>query len=152
MQETQEMQVRSLGQKNPLEEGTATHSSILAWRIPRTEEPGRLQSMGSQRVGHVWSNLAYMHAHYIYYNWAWKYERYMPLTYWKLILFVCLCVCVYIAFLLVLRLTGKEIACNAGDAMENPMDRGAWQAIVLSQSQTRLKGLSTRTHVLYIYL
>ena len=44
--------VRFLGWKDPLEEGTATHSSILAWRIPWTEEPGGLQSMGSQRVGH----------------------------------------------------------------------------------------------------
>ena len=42
--------VRSLGREDPLEEGMATHSSVLAWRIPRTEEPGRLQSMGSQRV------------------------------------------------------------------------------------------------------
>ena len=41
-----------LGQEDPLEEAMATHSSILAWRIPWTEEPGRLQSMGSQRVGH----------------------------------------------------------------------------------------------------
>ena len=46
----QEMQVRSLGQEDPLEEGMATLSSILAWRIPRTEETGGLQSMGSQRV------------------------------------------------------------------------------------------------------
>ena len=52
MQETQEMQVRSLGQEDPLEEGMATHSSILAWRIPWTEEPDGLQSVGSQRVGH----------------------------------------------------------------------------------------------------
>ena len=44
--------VRSLGQEDPLEKEMATHSSILAWRIPWTEEPGRLQSMGSQRVGH----------------------------------------------------------------------------------------------------
>ena len=44
------MRVRSLGQEDPLEEGTATHSSILAWRILWTEEPGRLQSIGSQRV------------------------------------------------------------------------------------------------------
>ena len=44
--------VRSLGWEDPLEEGMVTHSSILAWRIPWTEEPGRLQSMGSQRVGH----------------------------------------------------------------------------------------------------
>ena len=44
--------VQSLGQEDPLEKGTATHSSILAWRIPMTEEPGGLQSMGLQRVGH----------------------------------------------------------------------------------------------------
>ena len=48
----QEMQVRSLSQEDPLKEGVATHSSILAWEIPWTEEPGGLQSMGSQRVGH----------------------------------------------------------------------------------------------------
>ena len=47
-----ETQVRSLGWEDPLEQGMATHSSICAWRIPQTEEPGRLQSMGSQRVGH----------------------------------------------------------------------------------------------------
>ena len=44
--------VRFLGWEDPLEKGTATHSCILAWRIPWTEEPGGLQSMGSQRVGH----------------------------------------------------------------------------------------------------
>ena len=44
--------VRSLGWEDPLEKGMATHSSILDWEIPWTEEPGRLQSMGSQRVGH----------------------------------------------------------------------------------------------------
>ena len=44
----QEAQVRSLGQEDPLEKGMATHSGILAWRIPWTEEPGGLQSMGSQ--------------------------------------------------------------------------------------------------------
>ena len=47
-----ETQVGSQGLENPLEEGMATHSSVLAWGIPRTEEPGGLQSMGSQRVGH----------------------------------------------------------------------------------------------------
>ena len=46
------MQVQSLGQKDPLEKRMATHSSILAWRIPWTEEPGGRQSMGSQRVDH----------------------------------------------------------------------------------------------------
>ena len=47
-----EPQVLSLGWEDPLEERMATHSSILAWRIPWTEEPGGLPSMGSQRVGH----------------------------------------------------------------------------------------------------
>ena len=46
------MWVQPLGREDPLDEGMATHSSILAWRIPWTEEPGRLQSMESQRVGH----------------------------------------------------------------------------------------------------
>ena len=48
----QEIQVRSLGQKDPLEEGMANHSSILGWRIPWTKEPGAVQSIGSQRVRH----------------------------------------------------------------------------------------------------
>ena len=48
----QDTWVRSLGLENPLEKGMATHSSILARRIPRTEEPGGLRSVGSQRVGH----------------------------------------------------------------------------------------------------
>ena len=52
MQKMQEMPVLSLGQENAVEEEMATHSSILAWRIPWTEEPGGLQSVGSQRVGH----------------------------------------------------------------------------------------------------
>ena len=47
-----ETQVSSLGQEDSSEKGMATHSSILAWRIPWTGEPGGLQSMGSQRVGH----------------------------------------------------------------------------------------------------
>ena len=48
----QETQVRSLGQKDPLEKGMTTHSTILAWKIPWTEEPGGLQSKESQRVGY----------------------------------------------------------------------------------------------------
>ena len=52
MQETQESQVQSLDLEDPLEEEMVTHSSILAWEIPQTEEPGKLQSMGSQRVRH----------------------------------------------------------------------------------------------------
>ena len=52
MQETQETEVRSRGQEDSLEEEMVTHFSTLAWKIPWTEEPGGLQSMGSQRVGH----------------------------------------------------------------------------------------------------
>ena len=48
----QDIRVRSLGQEGPLEKEMATHSSTIAWKIPWTEEPGRLQSMGSQRVRH----------------------------------------------------------------------------------------------------
>ena len=47
----------TLGWEDPLEKGMATHSSILAWRIPWTEEPGGLQSTGSQTVGHEWANM-----------------------------------------------------------------------------------------------
>ena len=54
------MRVQFLGQEDPLEKEMATHSSFLAWRIPWTEEPGRLQSMGLQRVGH---NLATEHTY-----------------------------------------------------------------------------------------
>ena len=55
MQEPQEVGGWSLSWEDPLEESMATHSSILAWRISQTEEPGQLQSMGSQRVGHDWA-------------------------------------------------------------------------------------------------
>ena len=52
MQKTQEMRVQSLGREDPLEEEMAIHSNILAWEMPWRKEPGGLQSMGSQRVGH----------------------------------------------------------------------------------------------------
>ena len=55
MQKTPETHVRSLGWEDRLEQGMATHSSILAWTIPRTEDPGGLQSTGPQRVGHDWT-------------------------------------------------------------------------------------------------
>ena len=51
----QETRVRSLGREDPLEKEMATHSSTLAWKIPWTEEPGKLQPMGLQRVGHDWA-------------------------------------------------------------------------------------------------
>ena len=64
-------------EKIHLEEGKATHSSILAWRIPWTEEPGGLQSIGSLRVGHDWSDLAHTHA---FFNEVWRYSGKILLT------------------------------------------------------------------------
>ena len=61
MQEMQERWVQSLGQEDPLEEEMAMHSSILAWKIPWTEEPGRLQSMGSQTVRQDWATNTHIH-------------------------------------------------------------------------------------------
>ena len=63
MQETQGTQLQALNWEDPLEEAMTTHSSILAWRIPWTEEPSVLLSMGSQRTKHDWSDLARVHAH-----------------------------------------------------------------------------------------
>ena len=61
IQEPQERHVWSLGWEDPLEEGIETYCSIPAWRIPWTEEPGGLASVGSQRVGHNWNNLPCTH-------------------------------------------------------------------------------------------
>ena len=66
----QETLVRSLGWEDPLEEGIATHSSILAWRTLWTEEPGRLQSLGSQRVGHDYMIKRLTLMCYIYQIWG----------------------------------------------------------------------------------
>ena len=74
MQKTQETQVQSVGWEDTMEEGMATHSSTLAWKIPWTEEPGRLQSLGSQRVWHDWVN-EHTHTHT---HTQWKYK--VPLT------------------------------------------------------------------------
>ena len=54
---------RFLGREDPLEEGRAAHSSVLAWRIPETEEPGELETIGSQRVRHDWSDLVHKQKH-----------------------------------------------------------------------------------------
>ena len=73
----QESWVQSLGQEDPLEMGMATHSSILAWRIPWTEEPGGLQSMGSQRVRHDWVTNTFTFIQNLYH---------CHLTYWLLLI------------------------------------------------------------------
>ena len=70
----QETQVWSLGQEDPLEKGMANHASILVWRIPWVEEPGGLQSTGSQRVGH---------------NWVTEHTRTSLHSLWKILLYPC---------------------------------------------------------------
>ena len=60
----QEAKVQYLRREDPLEKGMDTHSTILAWRIPWTEEPDRLQSVGSHRVGYYRSDLACTHTHF----------------------------------------------------------------------------------------
>ena len=81
MQELQETQIQSLGQEGPLEEAMATHSSIPAWRIPWTEEPGGLQSKGLHWVGHDWSDLAC--THHIYLSIPSMMEIWAASTFWQ---------------------------------------------------------------------
>ena len=64
----QETQIQSLGREDPVEKEMATHSSILAWKIPWTVESGRLQSIRLQTVRHDGSKLAHMHAHMVAYG------------------------------------------------------------------------------------
>ena len=66
VQETQETKVWSFGWEDPLKEEMATHSSILAWKIPQTEQPGGLQSIGSQKVGHNWSDWTHMQSYLLF--------------------------------------------------------------------------------------
>ena len=79
----QETWVPSLGQEDPLKKGMAIHSRILAWRIPWTEEPSRLQSMRSQRVGHNWATNTFTFFHFtieeILYQWYWVFHFYLSL-------------------------------------------------------------------------
>ena len=87
MQESQDTQVQPLSREDPVEEGMATHSSILAWRIPCAEEPGRLHSIASQRVRRDWSNLACTHrVNYFFCLWFFTIYPYIFFTIYILIL------------------------------------------------------------------
>ena len=81
-QEMEETGVWSLGQEDTLEKEMAPHSSILAWKIPRTEEPSGLQSMGSQRVRHAWTHThTHTHTHTTYrYYLFWNFSSVQPLS------------------------------------------------------------------------
>jgi len=77
----QEKKDRSLGQEDPLEKGMAIHSSILAWKIPWTEEPNGLQSMVSQRVGHDWAHIhTYLYKYYLGFHFLKFLKLYTKLT------------------------------------------------------------------------
>ena len=86
IQETQEMRVWSLGQENSLEVEMTAHSSILAWKTSWTEEPGGLQSMGSQRVGHSWPCTVHTQAllETNFYNTLWCSSLFMFSTFWSI--------------------------------------------------------------------
>ena len=143
------MWVQSLSRDDPLEKEMATHSSIFAWRIPWTKEPGRLQSMGSQRVGHDWMTFTFTPT---------------MVCCCCLVTKLCPTLCNPVDYGMVFphSSVGKESACNAGDlgsipgsgrspgegngnplqysCLEKSMDRGAWQATVhgFAKSQTWL--------------
>ena len=97
----QETQVRSLDLEDPLEKGMATHSNILAWKIPQTEEPGGLQSIMSHRVGHDWATNASCIVNRL--KIQYYYHVISPLNYLKTISVLIkipafVCVCVYVSW------------------------------------------------------
>ena len=86
----QETQVWSLGREDPLQKGMATHSSILAWRIPWTEELGGIQPRGSQRIGYNW--VTNLHLHFFLFP---MYLYPVFNSYHMQYIYICVCVCVY---------------------------------------------------------
>ena len=129
----QETGVRSLGREDPLEKEMALHSSILAWRIPWTEKPSRLQPTGSQRVGHDWAT--------------------SPSPSGGSVGKECACNAGDTEAIGLIPGSGRSSGGGHGNplqfsCLENPVDRGAWWATVhkVIKSQTRLKQLSTHIH------
>ena len=91
MQEMQDTWIQSLGEEDPLEQKITTHSSILAWEIPRTEEPGRLKFEGSQRVGHDWIHThTYTHVMSMMYWWVSIYIFHFATCFLYVCFFICL--------------------------------------------------------------
>ena len=158
----QEMWVQSLGRKDPLEKGMAMHSSILAWRIPWAEEPGRLQCMGSQRAGHDWvTNIHSRNLHILRLRVPNTCRRQWQATpgllpgksHWPRSLVGCSPwglkesdTTEWLNFPFSLSCIGEghgnPLQCSC---LENPRDGGAWWAAVygVAQSRTRLKRLSS---------
>ena len=163
-----ETSVWSLVCEDPLEKGMATHSSILAWRIPWTEELFGLQSMGSQRVGHDWVTFISLHFSTSHASkfYLWNILNVIK-VFWKRYKSIHNYFIIFLTLNSGLVFPGgpesKESACNAGDlglvsglgrspekgngnplqysCLENPMNKGAWRAIVhvFAKSLTRLR-------------
>ena len=155
MQETQQTWVRSLVQEDALEEEVATHSSILAWRIPWTEEPDRLQSMGLQRVGRnlVTKQLRRRRWHPTPVLLPGKSHGWRSLVGWspwgrsesdttERLHFQFSPSCIGEG-------NGNPLQCSC---LEDPRDRGAWWAAVygVTQSRTQLKWLSSSSRQLQL--
>ena len=144
----QEMQVRSLGQEGLLEKEMATHSSTLAWKTPWMKEPGRLQSMGLQRVRHDWTTKRRRQWHPTPvllpgkpHGWrslvgCSPWDRWGSDTTERLHF--------HFSLSCIGEGNGNPLQCSC---LENPRDRGAWWAAIygVAQSRTRLKRLSSRT-------
>ena len=134
----QETQVRFLGWEDPLEKEMAIHSSTLAWKIPWTEEPDRLQSMGSQRVGHDWATSLSL---FSFMHWRRKWQStpvFLPGESQGLHF--------HFSLSCIGEGNGNPLQCSC---LENPRDGGAWWAAVygVAQSPTRLKRLSSSSRM-----
>ena len=157
----QETWVRFLGWEDPLEKEMAIHSRTIAWKIPWTEEPGRLPSVGSQRVGHYWATSLWLFT-FMHQRRKWQPTPvFLPgesqgrgslvgcrlwghtesdTTEWLHFDFSLSCI---------REGNGNPLQCSC---LENPRDGGTWWPAIygVTQSRTRLKQLSTHTHKLIV--
>ena len=139
--------VWSLGQEAPLEKEMAIHPSTIAWKIPLTEEPRRLQSMGLQRVGHDWAT-SLSFPFFLLFRWG-VLHRVLLVVGWCWVLCSGGFLCMSLILPRVSSLgegNGNPLQCSY---LENPRDGGAWWATVygVAQSRTRLRQLSSSSRV-----
>ena len=153
-----ETQVWSLGWEDLLEKEMATHSSIPAWRIPGMEEPGRLQSMGSQRVGHDWATSLHLYTSFWRRQWpptpvllpgkSHGQRSLVGCSPWgRKVLDTTERLHFHFSLSCIGEGNGNPLQCSC---LENPRDRGAWWAAIygVTESQTWLKWLSSSSSIL----
>ena len=138
MQETYEMGVQSLGQEDSLEEGMATHYSTFAWRIPWSEEPGRLQSLVSLRVGHDWSDLAHTHV----------------CTYVCMYTYICAYMCVHKSYIYIYELPNVQAGFRKGRRTRDQIANICWiiEKAREFQKQTSISALLTMPKPLTVWI